>query len=951
MALRQVKWIVALVCCVALSATVGIAGSSREVLNFNTGWKWIDSDVEGGESVGLDESGALDVSLPHSTVLLDLFKVNPEEWRKVTWYRRHFSLPAEHKGRRVNVLFQGAGQVNTVYVNGMRVGEAKGYFTPFDFDIQDHVKFGGADNVIAVRVDSTEHPEMPPTGSDFHYFGGIHRDAIMTICDAVNVDDAFVWTEPADKGVRLNARVCVINGSEKPRSVQLSTSLLDADEKSVSSTSAGAVTIAPGKTHCFELTHAIENPHLWSLNDPYLHEFVSRVRVDGDVVDEHKVTTGLRWVTADPQNTEGARIYLNGKKVRLFGVNRHEQYPYIGNAGPNRYHRRDAHLIKYGAGCDLVRTSHYTNDPDFIDECDRVGLLVVAENMGWQTVKDDYWKQVYEETLAEMVRRYRNHPSIIMWSVIVNEGPPNLLDWERKLNTMVKEIDPTRLTADHTNKNKAEFITDVWNRHCYTPDGKIIDVVYQPCVVGEFNNRLGSNFVVPNDNESRKLNMILQDGIKANLLWGNPKIAGIIRWDAFGYITPNNAEEYGRCNQHKNFGEYRNSGIYGCYRNRRYLADWWQAQAKPEQVGDVVHILTEWKRDSSSTVYVASNADEVELFRGDKSFGRIKPNLYTDMRQGLFQFDDVKWWRGSKLIAKAFRGGKVVAETVRYATSYGNETKLELTSKTGDAIVADGSDMAWIEARILDKNGQVSDYADANLTITTLDGPATAIHKTTPIQFQNPPEDSGLDSIQMTDGYGVFHLRSRLGQPGSIKVVAEADVGVSVDNNQKNGPAKISYYPKEAWKVVKRPEAYGGYVRMVQGKKEWKCRVEIRFTGEQIRLYGGRAYEFGNALVTIDGGHERMIDVCTEATKRRENMLLYTSPKLPAGEHVMTITPKFRKKWDEKKIHKKAQGPNTSFGFSLDRVKIMDGKADLKSDPIVIRSTPITCKTVPGGAR
>jgi len=934
---------------ICLLAGCNESESSRVVLNFNTGWKWIDADITGGEDPALDESGAQNVSLPHSTVINDLFDVNPEEWRKVTWYRRHFSLPEKYAGMRVNVLFQGAGQVNTVYVNGQRVGEAKGYFTPFDFDIEKFIKFGGADNVIAVRVDSREHPEMPPTGGDFHYFGGIHRDVIMTITDPVRVEDVFVWTEPAKKGVQVKARVKVVNGSDRSQALELLTVLQDMKGKKVSAAGTKAVTVKAGASHLFKLTHTINVPHLWTPDDPFLHRFISILRADGEQVDEHIVTTGLRWVSADPHNKNRGRIYLNGKEIRLFGANRHEQYPYIGNAAPNRFHRRDAHLLKYGAGCNVVRTSHYTNDPDFIDECDRIGLLVVSENLGWQTIGNDAWKAVYENSLTSMVRRYRNHPSIIIWSVMVNEGPANELEWERKLNAMVKRLDPSRLTADHTNKDKAEFITDLWHRHDYTPGGNIIKVKYQPCVIGEFNNRLGSNFVIPNDNESRKLRMLLQDGIKANKLWGNPKIAGIMRWDAFGYLTPNNVEPYGQCNYHKNFAEYRNSGIFGCYRQPRYLAYWWQSQADPEQVGDTVHILSEWKSDSASTVYVASNADEVELLRNEQSFGKIRPNLYTRMKKGLFCWDGVEWKPGSKLTARAYRDGKKVAEAVRYATDYDNEAKLVIVSRTGNSITADGSDMAWIEARILDGNGQVSDYADANLSIALFDGPGVLIHKTRPIQLPDPPPGSGLDVIQMTDGYGVFYVRSKFGQAGSVKVAVKADVGVSVDDSEKGGAARIYYYGP--WKTEKRPEAYGGSVHMIQSERKQDCYIEIKFSGTQIRIYGGRAFNFGRAAISIDGGRKRIIDCCTLADRERENMLLFTSPMLTAGEHTVMIRPELRKQPVSKNKWKKTVGPRQSFGFSLDRVKIMDGRADLESEPIIITALPMIDAQVPNGLK
>ncbi len=937
----KISIVIAITCCIALMGSAKAqnptdAVSNREVLNFNANWNFYPDDVEMGHSPVLSDRFTQTVSLPHSSVLLDLFDVEPEEWRKITWYRRHFKLPAEYSGRRVSLQFQGAGQINKVYVNGNFVGEHKGYFTSFQFDITDHIIFGGTDNLIAVQVDSGEHRELPPTGSDFHYFGGIHRDVTMTITDPVYVDWSYVWTEKTDSGVALKAKVRLMNSENRPRKVDLSTALLDADQKQVSRIDRKTRTIKANTASVYYFTHNIENPHLWDLDDPYLHNFVSEVKVEDALVDKHVVETGLRWVSSDPKNSDGARVRLNGKQIRLFGINRHEQYPYLGNAGPNRYHRRDAHLLKYEAGCNVVRTSHYTNDPEFLEECDRIGLLVIAENLGWGSVGDEQWRAEYEKQLSAMVLRDRNHPSIIIWSAMVNEEPGNLMEWDDKLVTMVKTLDPSRLTADHTNRNKPEFIADLYHRHDYTVD-EIIEPTYQPWIVGEFNNRLGSNFIIPNDNESRKIRMLLKDGLKSNKMWGNPRVAGIIRWDAFGYITPNNVEPYGQLNAFKNLGEYRNSGVFGCYRNPRYLARWWQSQASPEQVGNVVYVLSEWKSDSSTTVYAASNAEQVELFLNDRSMGRIEANLYTDMNSGLFKWEGVEWQPDSTLTAKAFRNGKQVAVNVRFASSYEGEEKLILASRTGNSVIADGSDLAWIEARIVDKNGQTCDYADANLKLTLLKGSGNLIYKTKPIQLPNPPENAGTQLIQMTDGLGVFHIQSNLNQTGVITVAAAADIGVSLDNGAEGtSENKIAYFPPAHWTSEERPESYGGSVHYSNAKRTAEDYILIKFTGEQIRFYGGASSKYGKAAISIDGGEEVMIDCYTLPDRHRENILLYTSPLLPYGKHELKIRVAMEKNYQSKGL-----------GMNIDRVKIMDGKPDLESNKIIIKAQKFNEKIFP----
>jgi beta-galactosidase len=895
--------------------------SNREVLNFNTNWKWFNYDVVNGQDPALNESGAQDVSLPHSNAILDLFDVDPSEWRYISWYRRHFSLSSTYNGRRVFVEFQGAGQVNQVYVNGSFVGESKGHFTSFKFDITDYITYGNYDNVIAVRVDNTAHTELPPTGGDFYYFGGIHRDVKMIITDSLYVEDAFVWTEKNGTGIDVKAKVKVVNKYAASQSCTVTTNLVDAGNNVTASSTSQTQNIAANSSYEFTLTQYVANPHLWTLADPYLHTVRTQVQKGLTYVDDHSVTTGLRWVRFDPKGTNDAKFYLNDQPLRLFGVNRHEQYPYVGNAGANRFHRRDAQILKYEAGCNVIRTSHYPVDPEFLDECDKIGLLVEEENFGWGTIGDAAWKAAFETQLQTMIMRDRNHPAIFMWSVCVNEGPLDQGAWDNGLHSIAKGLDPTRPTGDETNKNK-EFVTDVYCYHDYSGDG-IITPYNQPWVVGEWNNALGTNFVVPNDNETRKINMLEKDTLKLNNLWASTKVAGVYRWDSFGYLTPQNVEPIGSYGAFKNVAEYRCSGMFGRYREPRWLAYMYQSQAEPSQVGEVVQILSEWKSDSSSTVYVASNCEQVELFKGATSLGKISPNAYTSLAHGLFKWTGVTWSAGSTLVAKGYRSGAVVVQSTRYASSYGGGSSLVLTSKTGNSITADGSDLAWIEAKINDSNGQRCFYEDGNLFINSLTGPGDRISKTNP--------------IQMTDGLSVFLIKSKLNQTGTVRCQAQVDLGVSVnDSVTGTGQNQFEFSPAGNWSRSNTSQCYNGDETWSNTSRTSNDYCQVRFTGVQIRLYGTKAPNYGKAAISIDGGAETTIDCYALQDRRRENLLLYTSPFLAYGAHTLKVRVKLEKHTD-----------STGYCINVDRVKVMDGTYDLTSSEITINSNSMTDVIVP----
>ena len=299
----------------------------------------------------------------------------------ISWYRRHFSPPVEYRGRRFFLEFQGASQVTEVFVNGTPAGVHRGAYTPFTFDITDLVRFG-ADNVIAVRVDSRRHREIPPEGIiiDYMLFGGITRDVAMVITGPLHIEWVFASRDSVDPA-RVNVR-CPHQKQRRCRQALLvGSQIIDSAGTVVASGIAATGTMGPDSSLEFAYaTGPISLPRLWDTEHPYLYTVRTRVQRDSTVIDEFSEKIGLRSISFS--KTDG-RFYLNGKPLWLRGLNRHETFPFMGRAAADRLQAKDADILKYDLGCNIVRCSHYPQDPEFLSRCDEIGLLVLEEIPGW----------------------------------------------------------------------------------------------------------------------------------------------------------------------------------------------------------------------------------------------------------------------------------------------------------------------------------------------------------------------------------------------------------------------------------------------------------------------------------------------------------------------------------------------------------------------------------------
>ncbi len=436
------------------------AADLRQTVNFNREWKFQLGDVTGADAAKFDDSKWNDENLPHSFSMpyfaADRFYVG------YGWYRKNFNVPKAWSGKRINLEFDGVFQVAEIWVNGKRIGEHRGGYTGFTFDITDAVKPG--DNVVAIRVNNNWDAQLAPRAGEHTFSGGIYRDARLVVTDPVHVTwygTSVTTPQVSIESGTVNVKTEIANESTKSKSVTVKTSVVDAKGKTVTEMESKQ-TIAAGTTNVFDQTSvAIANPKLWSPENPNLYSVKSVVLDEKKPVDDYTSPLGFRWF----KFTADQGFFLNGEHYYFKGANVHQDHAGWGDAVADSGFFRDVNLVKE-AGFDFIRGSHYPHAPAFAAACDQIGILFWSENCFWGTggFRSPWGGSAYPTTpadeagfeasvkasLRDMIRINRNHPSIIVWSmdneVFFSSGSvmPKVRSFLKELVAYSHELDPTR---------------------------------------------------------------------------------------------------------------------------------------------------------------------------------------------------------------------------------------------------------------------------------------------------------------------------------------------------------------------------------------------------------------------------------------------------------------------------------------------------------------------------
>ena len=385
----------------------------------NNDWGFTEEYSEELFRLDYDGSRLENVRLPHTCKETPFHYFDEHIYQMVSGYRKVLAVPEEWRGKKLILTIDGAAHESEVFVNGEKVGEHHCGYTAFSMDIGEKLHYG-EQNTLVVKVDSRETANIPPFGFvvDYMTYGGIYRDVYLDIKNEHYLQDVFVTTKiPRANVERTTDRGKVIsqitlNAHTKGLSIRQSIKKKEDDvyrelgEHTVESDSA-VVT----------LEYSFPNVMLWDLEHPELYDLKIELLLDGVVQDEKIVTFGFRRA-----EFRASGFYLNDRRIKLRGLNRHQSYPYVGYAMPKSMQKRDADILKNELGLNAVRTSHYPQSHYFLDRCDEIGLLVFTEMPGWQHIGDEKWKTQAVENVRDMVLQYRNHTSIILWGVRINES-------------------------------------------------------------------------------------------------------------------------------------------------------------------------------------------------------------------------------------------------------------------------------------------------------------------------------------------------------------------------------------------------------------------------------------------------------------------------------------------------------------------------------------------------
>jgi beta-galactosidase len=695
----------------ATFAAAPASSSKRQVFPLNRKWLYGGKAVEGAAAPDFDDRRFERVTLPHTNRMLPWHSFDDQSYQLVSIYRRHFRLPAELKGQRVFVDFAGVMTAAAVTINGKRLGEYRGGYTPFSFELTQHIKWSG-DNLLAVEVDSTERADIPPFGGSIDYltFGGIYREASLRVVPDICIENVFARpVEVLGAGRRVEVR-CHLNGLAGDRApLTLAAELRDGSR--VLKTVSQSIGSGAADFHDLKLEDLGEI-ELWDLHHPKLYQVVVRLSGNG-LADEYAVRIGFR----EARFTEKG-FFLNGQHIKLRGLNRHQTFPYTGGAMPARVQRRDASILRKELKCSIVRTSHYPQSPHFLDGCDEAGLLVLEEIPGWQHIGGQDWQDLAVRTVGEMIRRDWNHPSIVLWGVRINESRDNH-DFYVRTNDLAHKLDPSRQTGGVRNIYESELLEDVFTMNDF---GFPLRPPNHPLYLNtEFNGHMFSTKHV--DGVEHVAEHVLRQARVHNQLASDERYAGGIGWCAFDYAT------------HRYFGSGDRicyHGVSDIFRIPKPAAALYKSQCDPkEEIVLEPGFAWSWgdkpAGNGPGLAPVCSNCDHLKLYVGGQLKTEADParEQYGSLPHPPFLVDltGCRFDRWGDLKIEGYLDGKLVI--TKTLSGKGADAQL-LVEPDDTELVGDGSDATRVVLRVTDEYGSPRQFSTGSVSLS-IEGPGEII--------------------------------------------------------------------------------------------------------------------------------------------------------------------------------------------------------------------------------
>ncbi|SHI37884.1 glycoside hydrolase family 2 protein [Wenxinia saemankumensis] len=685
--------------------------AGRAILDFCDGWSFE------GETV----------RLPHTAVELPFNYFDETAYQRAFTYEKRFDADPAWAGREVTLRLGAAMADAKVSLNGSEIARHRDGYTPILARMTEHLKDG--ENVLTVEIDGSENPEIPPFGGQIDYltYAGLYREAELIVAPKVHVANAKVETPDAlAEAKRVTVRAEIADPSGAGIEGILTATLLDADGAEI------AAVEAPAADRVDLAFADLRGLSLWEPDSPFLYTL--RLTLGDDV---WETRFGFRTAEFTP---EGFR--LNGRPLKIRGLNRHQSWPHAGYAMGAAQQRRDADILKDVLRLNLVRTSHYPQHPAFLDRCDEIGLLVFEEIPGWQHIGGEGWKAESVENVRRMIRRDWNHPSIVIWGVRINESRDDH-DFYAETNRVARELDPTRQTGGVRYITESEMLEDVYTMNDFVlgefenpgsnrprmglRDQQEVTGLDRkvPYLVTEYNGHMYPTKSF--DQEQRQAEHVLRHLEVMDAAHGDDAVSGCIGWCAFDYNT------------HKDFGSgdrICHHGVMDMFREPKFAAHAYASQGDIAG-GAVLEPVTFWARGERNIggvlpLVILTNCDEVELRYGNNPPKRVGPDharfphlphppVIVDHRH--FTAEELgRWgmtWESAEVIG--YSGGQEVARRRYVADPL--PTTLEVAPDSGTVRV---HDEVRVMIRALDQAGNRLPFLAESATVE-LDGPARLI--------------------------------------------------------------------------------------------------------------------------------------------------------------------------------------------------------------------------------
>jgi beta-galactosidase len=725
---------------------------ARLHFNFNQGWRFYRED-EGVPAIAVsgNELGAVKdveweaVNLPHTVRLEPVNASGGRNFQGVCWYSKHFPADAAWRDRVVYLKFQGAMQVADVWLNGEHLHTNSCGYLPFTLDVTKALRYG-EQNVVTLRLNNADNPEVPPgkpqNKLDFVYFGGLYRSVDLMVMDPLHITDPILRDQPAGGGIFVTipaieagrATVAIktelANAGNAGRACSVRQELYGPDGALVA-TKETPVSLGAGGFETVAQQIDVSKPMLWHPEHPHLYVLHTSVLLNGKTVDDQYTRVGIKRIAFDRETG----LTINGEHYFSIGANRHQDHPYVGYALPASAHYKDVKKLR-DAGFTSYR-SHYPQDPAFMDACDELGVLAIVSNPGWQFMGDAVFHERAYANAKRMIRRDRNHASVLLWEAEMNESDNSSVAVE--LYRIVHEEYPGDQAYAAGNRVKKAVpgfngwdvqysdnrgMKPEWNREW----GDVVD---------NWTDQQGPNRVARGWGEAALLAQVnthfkMLDGI----YWGQTQPATADKARPSGAGLWAGIDAY-RGYHHQPFL----GGPLDLFRLPKFDYSMFQSQRPAAVNGDLpnvetgpmVFIASYATFQSPNTVLVFSNCEQVRLMQNGKEIATQSPEAGHSLPHPWFHFEVARFSQGRSMLfgsnaatpdteygelrAEGLIGGKVAASYVLLAP--GTPTQIKLTADLcGRDLVADGGDWVRVYAHVCDSRGATHPYADDTIAFT-----------------------------------------------------------------------------------------------------------------------------------------------------------------------------------------------------------------------------------------